>query len=127
MPDLPSLVAMRATAKNFHSPVRFDVPPTRCGRPARARPVGPRATVKEAKTVSDLAISPGQDPVASHNSIVEVPLLLPGWQAARLEQAAAEQGLTTGQLARRLIRDFLRQPRSDEPRKLADGAATGPV
>lgn len=77
--------------------------------------------------MSDLAISSGQDPVASHNSIVEVPLLLPGWQAARLEQAAAEQGLTTGQLARRLIRDFLRRPGSEDSRKVADGAATGSI
>jgi carbon storage regulator CsrA len=38
--------------------------------------------------------------------IVELPLLLPGWQAAALEKAAGDQGLTVGELVRRLLRDL---------------------
>src|SRR4051794_15255138 len=39
--------------------------------------------------------------------IVELALLLSAGQAAALEAAARRRGLTAGQLARRLIRDFL--------------------
>jgi carbon storage regulator CsrA len=38
--------------------------------------------------------------------MVEVPLLLPGWQAAALEKAAGDQGLTVGELVRLLLRDL---------------------
>jgi hypothetical protein len=41
--------------------------------------------------------------------VLEVPLLLPFWQARALEAVANQRGLTTGALARRLILDFLRQ------------------
>jgi hypothetical protein len=47
--------------------------------------------------------------------IVEFSLLLPGWQAAALEKTASDQGLTAGQMVRRLIQDFFSrfaQPRS---------------
>jgi hypothetical protein len=40
-------------------------------------------------------------------SVVELPLLVPGGEAAALEAAAEERGLTVGQLARFLFRDFL--------------------
>ena len=39
--------------------------------------------------------------------VVELGLLLPAWQAGALEAAAHRRGLTAGQLARLLIRDFL--------------------
>lgn len=35
--------------------------------------------------------------------VVELPLLLPRWQALELEDAARRRGLTTGQMLRRLI------------------------
>ena len=38
--------------------------------------------------------------------VVEIPLLLPGWQVVALERAAQGQGLTTAEMVRRLIRDF---------------------
>jgi hypothetical protein len=38
--------------------------------------------------------------------IVEVSVLLAGWQANALEAAARGQGLTTGQMVRRLIHDY---------------------
>lgn len=43
--------------------------------------------------------------------MVELPLLLPRWQAMELEIAARERGMTTGQMLRRVIRDLL----ADEP------------
>jgi hypothetical protein len=42
------------------------------------------------------------------DEVVEIPVLMPGWQAAALEQAARDHGMTTGQMVRRLIRDFCR-------------------
>jgi hypothetical protein len=38
--------------------------------------------------------------------VAEISLLLPGWQLTILESAAHERGLTSGQMVRRLIRDF---------------------
>jgi len=43
--------------------------------------------------------------------VIELPLLLPRWQALELEAAARERGMTTGQMLRRIIRDLL----ADEP------------
>jgi hypothetical protein len=42
--------------------------------------------------------------------MVELSLLLPGRQLAQLETAARSQGLTTGQMLRRLITAFLHEP-----------------
>ena len=39
--------------------------------------------------------------------IVELSLLLPGWQLGALEKLARGQGLTTAQMVRGLIRDYL--------------------
>ncbi|MBX9584577.1 MAG: hypothetical protein K2X87_30105 [Gemmataceae bacterium] len=39
--------------------------------------------------------------------VVELPLLLPRWQAVELEAAAQRRGMTTGQMLRRVIRDVL--------------------
>jgi hypothetical protein len=39
--------------------------------------------------------------------MVEVGLLVPGWQVAELERRASCLGLTTGQLLRLLVRDYL--------------------
>jgi hypothetical protein len=38
--------------------------------------------------------------------VVEVPLLLSGWQVSALERAAHKRGLTAGQMVRHLLRDF---------------------
>jgi len=45
---------------------------------------------------------------------MEVSLLLPGWELAALERNALNQGLTVGQLTRRLIRSFLRGAQHEE-------------
>jgi hypothetical protein len=50
------------------------------------------------------ASTPGAPPPGS---VVELPLLLPADELPALERAASRQGLTTAQLLRRLIRNFL--------------------
>jgi hypothetical protein len=39
--------------------------------------------------------------------VVEIPLLIPNWQAEALENAAHQQGLTAGELIRQLLLDYL--------------------
>ena len=41
------------------------------------------------------------------DEVVEVSLLLPGWQVTALESAAHERGLTAAEMVRALLRDFL--------------------
>jgi hypothetical protein len=43
------------------------------------------------------------------DDVVELSLLLPGWQLSALEKAARHKGLTTAQMVRSLIRDYLFQ------------------
>jgi hypothetical protein len=54
---------------------------------------------------------PGDDThfLAYDAEITELSVLLPGEQAQGLERAAHERGLTTAQMLRRLIQDFLRR------------------
>jgi hypothetical protein len=42
--------------------------------------------------------------------VVELPLLLPRWQAVALEAAARRRGMTTGQMLRRVITDLFGSP-----------------
>ncbi len=45
----------------------------------------------------------------NHNQqsdVVELPILLPEWQVAALEEAAKDRGMTIGQLLRRLFADL---------------------
>lgn len=39
--------------------------------------------------------------------VVELPLLLPGWQVTKLESVAHQRGLTAAAMVRYLLRDFL--------------------
>ena len=39
--------------------------------------------------------------------VVEIPLLLSGWQVSALETAAHDRGLTAGEMVRSVLRDFL--------------------
>jgi hypothetical protein len=39
--------------------------------------------------------------------VVEISLLLPDWQVFALETAASRRGLTTGEMVRSLVREFL--------------------
>ncbi|QEL14686.1 hypothetical protein [Limnoglobus roseus] len=42
----------------------------------------------------------------SDMEVVELPLLLPRWQAQALEAAASRRGMTTGQILRKVIGDL---------------------
>ena len=39
--------------------------------------------------------------------VVELPLLLPGWQVTKLETVAHQRGMTAAAMVRHLLRDFL--------------------
>ncbi len=41
------------------------------------------------------------------NDVVEIPLLLPGWQMDALESAAHDRGLTAAEMVRQLLRAFI--------------------
>lgn len=47
--------------------------------------------------------------------VVEIPFLLPTWQAARLETEAHRHGVTTGQMVRRLILAWLQGTEDGSP------------
>ncbi len=47
--------------------------------------------------------------------VVEIPVLLEAWLLQALESAAGEQGMTTGALVRRLIREFVYYSTGDLP------------
>ncbi len=53
-----------------------------------------------------LAASTASSPPRLDHEVVELPLLLPRWQASVLEQAARSRGMTTGQMLRRVIADL---------------------
>ena len=46
-------------------------------------------------------------PVPRDDEVIEIPLLLSGWQASALESAAHDRGLTAAEMVRTLLRDFL--------------------
>ena len=59
------------------------------------------------------AVIPGltsSEPARMDYEVVELPLLLPRWQALALEEAAQTRGMTTGQLLRRYLADLLSKP-----------------
>lgn len=55
----------------------------------------------------------------SDMEVVELPLLLPRWQAEVLEAAASRRGMTTGQILRRVIGDLFGSmpPENDQTAK----------
>ena len=46
-------------------------------------------------------------PPLTDRDVVEVPLLLPGWQVAALATAAQDRGQTAGEMLRGLLHDFI--------------------
>jgi hypothetical protein len=58
--------------------------------------------------VSDLPPSVKEPCTPSfEGDVVELSLLLPGWQVTKLETAAHERGMTAAAMVRYLLRDFL--------------------
>lgn len=47
------------------------------------------------------------DTSRTDQEVVELPLLLPRWQAMELEAVARRRGMTTGQMIRRVIGELL--------------------
>lgn len=43
----------------------------------------------------------------NEGDIVELPLLLPGWEVSKLETVAHQRGMTAAAMVRYLLRDFL--------------------
>jgi hypothetical protein len=43
----------------------------------------------------------------NEGDVVELPLLLPGWQVSKLETVAHQRGMTAAAMVRHLLRDFL--------------------
>jgi hypothetical protein len=63
-----------------------------------------------------LSTAGGEGRIARFDSeMVELSVLLPSWQADALESAAENQGLTTAQMVRVLIRDFFDHLHAFEP------------
>lgn len=62
-----------------------------------------------------VATYPLGEAARSDNEVVELPLLLPRWQAAVLEHAARSRGMTTGQMLRRVLADLF--PDAPAPRR----------
>ena len=46
-------------------------------------------------------------PLPQEGDVVELPLLLPGWQVSNLETVAHQRGMTAAAMVRHLLRDFL--------------------
>jgi hypothetical protein len=53
--------------------------------------------------------------MAQFDEVVELSVLLPSWQAEALENAAQNQGLTTAQMVRLLIRNFFNHLHAFQP------------
>jgi len=57
-----------------------------------------------------LVLSEVRDRRAPETDVVEIPILVPEWQAAALEDAAHDRGLTVGELVRHMLADFFAKP-----------------
>ena len=64
------------------------------------------AKAMKARICGMSALPTEEAPFRPEGDLVELTLLLPAWQAAALETAANNQGLTAGQMMRGIIQDF---------------------
>src|SRR5207248_11548896 len=67
----------------------------------------PNTPSRTGDTVQPLFPSIAFDAARTDQEVVELPLLLPRWQAVELEAAARRRGMTTGQMIRRVIGEML--------------------
>ena len=77
---------------------------------ARVTPTAARVsntTSRTGATVPMMFDLMSSDVTRQDQEVVELPLLLPRWQAVELEAAARRRGMTTGQMIRRVIGDML--------------------
>jgi hypothetical protein len=76
----------------------------------RHRGASPKPIRKAGTDMSDSVLHPTGDEAAlalTEREVVEVPLLLPGWQVAALANAARDRGLTAGEMLRHALGDFI--------------------
>ena len=57
--------------------------------------------------------------------VVEVPLLLPGWQMSALEKAAYVRGVTAAEMVRELLRVYIPENQPDAPARAVLAGASG--
>jgi hypothetical protein len=57
--------------------------------------------------MQSLAGSVYDEAIRSEHEVVELALLLPRWQMTALEAAAADHGMTVGQMIRKLLGEFI--------------------
>jgi hypothetical protein len=55
------------------------------------------------------------DVAVLESDVIEIPLLLPGWQVSALETAAHARGLTAAEMVRHVLSEFLSNDRSNPP------------
>lgn len=56
----------------------------------------------------DPPLGRGEPCTPSHEGeVIELPLLLPGWQVTKLESVAHQRGMTAAAMVRNVLRDFL--------------------
>jgi hypothetical protein len=58
-------------------------------------------------TVQPLFDAVSSEAVRTDQEVIELPLLLPRWQALELEAVARRRGMTTGQMIRRFLGEML--------------------
>jgi hypothetical protein len=64
--------------------------------------------------ISDMSWPGGLPSPEGPPDVAEVSLLLPGWQLEALECAAEARGMTSAQLVRRLLREFINRQEDSE-------------
>jgi hypothetical protein len=64
-------------------------------------------TMERLSQVDPVVVANDDDLLTPEEEVIEVPLLLSGWQMSALERAAHRSGQTTGEMVRQLLRDFL--------------------
>lgn len=71
------------------------------------RPPSLHTPSRAGDTVQPLFTAISSEAPRLDQEVVELPLLLPRWQAMELEAAASRRGMTTGQMLRRVIGEML--------------------
>jgi hypothetical protein len=65
-------------------------------------------------SIPDLSRLTGLPASEGPPDVAEISLLLPGWQLVALENAAQARGVTSAQLVRRLLREFINRQEDGE-------------
>jgi len=80
-------------------------------------PEAPRTPAMSDRLPQSTCRSPSSFPLVEED-VVEIPLLLPGWQVSALATAAHARGLTAGEMVRTLLREFIEGCHNETPRRV---------